>query len=991
MPSDNVPSLQLNGTVEPTTMAPPAADNTPSVPEFGEPGPSWSRPGALARNDTTYSKFSMMSVPPEGSILTGKQEHYLKRELISQQTQFEISELSSPTALQRFGAPFRSDAGEVAPEDSELPVLRYIFVHHVRNFPFLDKAKEKEFWQDKLQIFLESFANKNISSSEDRLEETKRRKLALKAEKLVELMMVSGIPTASGYEERIRFSEMEIVDRGANENGLKLNAPDGHFINGWDVNVAAVRTTSVKKHLRYHTHAEYVIRVKQSGSHDFYIGRRFADFVQLHKRIRLELPGKVLPPLPRKNKKDSVLTSAEDDASSISSISTQGPEPEPYDNSGGGGGGGGLRGWLYGSHKRNSSNTSLGTPKLRSPRASGENLAFPQPRVLYREEQRVSLRAFLRNFLSNEVIAQSSAMAEFLTRDPVEINEEEMEDIEKRKIMDEKRIEEQRQFYEVARQRAAELDIHMEKFRREIVESNGLSHLFQEIKVKNKIADLKPEFQKFAEWLRIEVAATIYHLFLAEDNSPELFAQAKRIHSLVPYSVLKQVIKYANPAAVMAGVLDLFLAQPFGARSLLQRMFGLAINDGVKSVQKSIDALGSAKIKDEVLCAKLRAFVEADEDVQGILREEAVQDNVDIVVTVLRSELLTPEFKPEQVEKIFNAYVAWNSAVENTGRARLSRKSSSYSSKTVEKTKGSTQLDKELRQGAELFAHLKQYLKLCLRQRDKQMMLELIEEPTTLQLFRDLFTIFYEPLVRVYKSANVYNSITDFAMFVDDTIRTIEACQRQDISADPNQTVQMFIDLCARHEDNFYKFVHEVHLHDNGLFEQLMGWLEGILEFLRHGPRGGGKLDMNALFQGCMDSGTIDKVKAIKEINNLIKWQTARKKWHQDKTRQKMASGGGEEGDNILSGMGGFKTSDFGLNELDLQDLELDDEADDDDDESDIDDDDMADPIAAEQKRRARAAEQLRRKAGEPMKPPIEELLKLHPTFVSMLRSVLAE
>ncbi|KAJ4345750.1 uncharacterized protein N0V89_011885 [Didymosphaeria variabile] len=968
-------------------MAQPAADNTPSAPAFGEPVSSTSRPGAPARNDTTYSKFSMMSVPPEGSILTGKQEHYLKRELISQQTQFEISELSSPTALQRFGAPFRSDAGEVAPEDSELPILRYIFVHHVRNFPFLDKAKEKEFWQDKLQVFLESFANKNISSSEDRLEETKRRKLALKTEKLVELMMVSGIPTASGYEERIRFSEMEIVDRGANDNGLKLNAPSGHFINGWDINVAGVRTTSVKKHLRYHTHAEYLIRVKQSGSHDFYIGRRFADFVQLHKRIRLELPGKVLPPLPRKNKKDSLLTSADDDASSISSISTQGPEPEQHESSGGGG----LRGWLYGSHKRNSSTTSLGTPKTRSPRASGEHLAFQQPRVLYREEQRVSLRAFLRNFLSNEVIAQSSAMAEFLTRDPIEVNEEEMEDIEKRKIMDEKRIEEQRQFYEVARQRAAELDIHMEKFRREIVESNGLSHLFQEIKVKNKIADLKPEYQKFAEWLRIEVAATIYHLFLAEDNSPELFAQAKRIHSLVPYSVLKQVIKYANPAAVMAGVLDLFLAQPFGARSLLQRMFGMAINDGVKSVQKSIDALGSTKIKDEVLCAKLKAFVEADEDVQDILREEAAKENVDIVVTILRSELLVPELTSEQVEKIFNAYVAWNSAVESSGRGKLSRKSSSYSTKTVDKTNGPIQLDKDLRQGAELFAHLKQYLKLCLRQRDKQMMLELIEEPTTLQLFRDLFTIFYEPLVRVYKSANVYNSITDFALFVDDTIRTIEACQRQDISADPNQTVQAFIDLCARHEDNFYKFVHEVHIHDNGLFEKLMGWLEGILDFLRHGPGSGGKLDMNALFQGSMDSGSIDRVKAIKEINSLIRWQTARKKWHQDKTRQKMASGGDEGSDKILSGMGGFKTSDFGLNELDLQDLELDDDADDDDEESDMDDEDMADPIAAERKRRARAAEQLRRKAGEPAKPPIEELLKLHPTFLSMLRSVLAE
>jgi hypothetical protein len=36
--------------------------------------------------------------------------------------------------------------------DSELPILRYIFVHHVREFPFLDKAREKEFWQDKLQV-----------------------------------------------------------------------------------------------------------------------------------------------------------------------------------------------------------------------------------------------------------------------------------------------------------------------------------------------------------------------------------------------------------------------------------------------------------------------------------------------------------------------------------------------------------------------------------------------------------------------------------------------------------------------------------------------------------------------------------------------------------------------------------------------------------------------------------------------------------------------
>jgi hypothetical protein len=68
-------------------------------------------------------------------------------------------------------------------------------------------------------------------------------------------MMVSGIPTASGYEERIRFSEMEVVERGANEQGLLVNVPEGHWMNGWDVNAAGVRMTSAKRTVRYHTHA----------------------------------------------------------------------------------------------------------------------------------------------------------------------------------------------------------------------------------------------------------------------------------------------------------------------------------------------------------------------------------------------------------------------------------------------------------------------------------------------------------------------------------------------------------------------------------------------------------------------------------------------------------------------------------------------------------------------------------------------------------------
>jgi len=133
----------------------------------------------------------------------------------------------------------------------------------------------------------------------------------------------------------------------------------------------------------------------------------------------------------------------------------------------------------------------------------------------------VSLRAFLRTFLPNEQISQSKAMQDFLTARPIKLNEEELGDIQRRKEMDEKRIEEQKQFYEIARQRAKELDVYMEKFRRDIVErsttpysyqstmrlirnADGLTNLFKEIKEKEKIDDLTIEYKKFAEWLRIE-------------------------------------------------------------------------------------------------------------------------------------------------------------------------------------------------------------------------------------------------------------------------------------------------------------------------------------------------------------------------------------------------------------------------------------------------------------------------------------------------------
>ena len=131
---------------------------------------------------------------------------------------------------------------------------------------------------------------------------------------------------------------------------------------------------------------------------------------------------------------------------------------------------------------------------------------------------------------------------------------------------------------------------------------------------------------------------------------------------------MKNVIRIANPAVVMSGVLDIFVAQPFGSRSLLQRIFSMAIHDGIKAFDRSIGSL-AVKIDDQELVDKMRAFTEADEAIKEEVRREAAEEDVDIVVTILRSEAFGTELREHQVEKVFNSYVAWISAVENVSCA----------------------------------------------------------------------------------------------------------------------------------------------------------------------------------------------------------------------------------------------------------------------------------------------------------------------------------
>lgn len=121
----------------------------------------------------------------------------------------------------------------------------------------------------------------------------------------------------------------------------------------------------------------------------------------------------------------------------------------------------------------------------------------------------------------------------------------------------------------------------------------------------------------------------------------------------------------------MTGVLDIFLLQPFGARSLLQRIFGMAISDGITNIQKSIDMLVSQRIEDHILADRIRQYTEADVAIKNEIKQEAEAEQVDILICIVRSEHFEPQPDPAQIETVWNAYIAWNNAVEDVSNYEL--------------------------------------------------------------------------------------------------------------------------------------------------------------------------------------------------------------------------------------------------------------------------------------------------------------------------------
>ncbi|KAJ9110469.1 hypothetical protein QFC19_001595 [Naganishia cerealis] len=868
--------------------------------------------GPAGRSSVLHHAVSTLPVATS-SELTPLRAHYLKKTLINLEIERELNAIADPSlgaaALGRLGPPFllldkdgkpikqaaSMQNGALNPGAGDLPLLGYMFHQFLLPFPFLANAPPT-FWYQKVQPFLTSFlaisqsrlspavmavnTDQSESSpsnagfpepdltllSEDELKEyNERKKIWDKVTKNLAMLFGTGVRLKGG-EEVVRIGQKELnrLEEQAEARRRKFKERE-KVGTGFDVNVICVRTVTEKGRVRNRSHdvsseiferffpetddilvlQEFIIRTRRNKAPDVY-----GDFKRLAEELRSQFPDANLPPPPAKDR--TALA-----ASTTSSQSLQSPTPyySAYNP---------LRA-IYGANPAGTGNASPVRPaspqsgfsqqgyddeaSARSDTVDALNASSP----LAREKNRLTLRAYLNAILAIPQVLNSPILRSFLLSSPTTLTPAEALDAQRRADVDAVREEGRKRFKEEAEKRVEALRAGLREFKGDVMgKKGGLRAVFDVVKRVENVNDLPKAEASVLEWGRISLAATIFQMFVAADSASETFTQLKRIHGLMPYFMLKGILKVSNPMAMIRGVLDLFLARPFGGQSLIQRMFSSSLTEDVRALQDDIDAVAE-KVDDPVLCQKVEMFVSAPFEIQDMLRRDA-------------SEYL-------MLDDLGDGLADLEDSDDDEGPDN---------------------------DDAWLFEDLMVLMKLMMRKREKEQLLALIFEGTTAELLKDIITIFYSPLATVYKAASIADSLGDLQNFINDLIRTVEAVEEREYwtyslhweicslifvdtvsQEDPQRTVQTFIDLVARHEQSFYSFVHKVHSKGQGLFDALMTWIERFLAYARDGLHD--KIDLEFLLPYAGE----ERLEILREVDAVAAYHYKLKLAYEEKVRRR--------------------------------------------------------------------------------------------------------
>ncbi|KAI8973470.1 hypothetical protein BDF20DRAFT_914910 [Mycotypha africana] len=776
---------------------------------------------------------------------TPKQLHYFKRELITEELEKEIQYLlkADHKTISNLIIDSTSTSGdqETAKNDNNdsafndrIPFLKYIFDNIIIEFPLLKHTRDDQFWP-KCKLLLNEFNKLQLESfytskrSEGNLQ---RRSMQQKIQKSLVFAFCASIKTTQGAEESIRINAETIAAksksttvRSTDGDNVNMNSTvtntttdillqQQRTLNGktqlFKVNILTVREKKRKKALRDAAHAEFLIETwfPDQPNEPVYVARRHGDFRRLRDQLKQHF------------------------------------------------------------NKQHHHQYHLPLVPPKSDETSRESF--------YKENDRLALRNFLikltgcENHLTQQQqqIRKSRILRKFLSNNPIVFTLEEEQDALQREEKDKKKIVEEEMYQKELDARVHELNQTLETLKKDILKPGGLIKVFDTIKATKSVQDLPYSLYKAFEWGRISFAFALHKQFISSDAATENLTNLRRTHTLMPYKTISFILKFSNPMSMVKGILDLFLAQPFGGRSLFQRMIISNLNEESKAFEKEIKHL-ETKINNPLFCEKLRNAVKTPIPPTDTTFRE-LSGRASEILSLLSNNDIKPCIPIEQLkpfEMVNNNYPSEAVPIDNEKR-------------------------KLLKQMAQLW-------ELYTRQHEQELLMTLVFQGVTGELLKEFISVFYQPLAQVYKAADISTTIRHVASFIDDLLKTVDGLKQQQQSNNNTSntndnvanTIQLFIDLVQRHEQRFYEFIHNVHTQEaSNVFDELIQYLDRLFTFVAKGIPG--KLDFNT----CLEQAGISLTTASskeeellkEEVNAICNYRYQQKMHHFERQRRKL-------------------------------------------------------------------------------------------------------
>lgn len=338
----------------------------------------------------------------------------------------------------------------------------------------------------------------------------------------------------------------------------------------------------------------------------------------------------------------------------------------------------------------------------------------------------------------------------------------------------------------------------------------------------SKIRNLPPKYRNAEEWARNHAAYLLHSLFVSSPQADSVFGVVKGIHTLFPYWGAKQLLKYANAQVLIEGILNLLLARPAGAKSLVQRIAAYVIGSEATTLQKEFIGPLKKEIADKELTSRLEDYVSrGSRPERHSLKSRAEKTGDDILTVILLAGAGTP--LPREVQdKIIKMQHAFARSPYRGSIDLAYPASSGYGKANADKETKLPSWDATRAEAddARKYAQLKLYLRDCLKKRDREEAVKMASGSLLPTIIKEsLSIVFYNAIKEISKVADLSGRLGDLQAFVEDMI---------DIKKKKDDSIQAWIALAARHENSLYFVFHECVSISGPLFE----WCQIGLDFM---------------------------------------------------------------------------------------------------------------------------------------------------------------